>query len=95
MKALITGISGRVGANLAHEMKRRGYDIRGLVMPEDPQADKAARLGVELLEADMADADRLRAAVDGVWTSSSIWRRRFRKGRTCRSACWMSTRGPP
>lgn len=66
MKALITGISGRVGANLAQEMKRRGYDIRGLVMPEDPQADKAARLGVELLEADMADADRLRSAVAGV-----------------------------
>ncbi len=66
MKALITGISGRVGANLAHVMKQRGYDIRGLVMPMDPHADKAARLGVEILEADMADADRLRAAVDGV-----------------------------
>ena len=66
MKALITGISGRVGANLAHEMKRRGYDIRGLVMPDDPQADKAARLGVEIMEADMADGERLRAAVDGM-----------------------------
>jgi len=66
MKALITGISGRVGPNLAHEMKRRGYEIRGLVMPKDPQAGKAARLGVEILEADLADADSLRAAVDGV-----------------------------
>ena len=66
MKALITGISGRVGPNLAHQMKRRGYEIRGLVMPGDPQADKAARLGVEILEADIADADLVRAAVDGV-----------------------------
>ena len=66
MKALITGISGRVGPNLAVAMRQRGYEIRGLVMPNDPQADKAKRLGVELLEADMADADRLRAAVDGV-----------------------------
>ena len=66
MKALITGISGRVGPNLAREMQRRGYEIRGLVMPDDPQAEKARRLGVELLEADMADGDRLRAAVDGV-----------------------------
>ena len=66
MKALITGISGRVGANLAHEMKGRGYVIRGLVMPEDPQSYKAARLGVELLEADMADSERLRAAADGM-----------------------------
>ena len=66
MKALITGISGRVGANLAHVMKGRGYEIRGLVMPGDPQAGKAARLGVEILEADMADAERVRAAADGV-----------------------------
>ena len=66
MRALITGISGRVGANLAQEMKRRGYEIRGLVMPGDPQAHKVARLGVEILEADMADGERLRRAADGV-----------------------------
>ena len=66
MKALITGISGRVGPNLAWQMQRRGYEIRGLVMPNDPQAHKAANLGVELLEADMADAESVRAAVDGV-----------------------------
>ena len=66
MKALITGISGRVGANLAQAMQARGYEIRGLVMPGDPQAGKAARLGVEILEADMADGERLRSAVDGM-----------------------------
>lgn len=66
MKALITGISGRVGPNLAHAMKRRGYEIRGLVMPRDPQAGKTARLGVEIVEADLADADSVRAAVAGV-----------------------------
>ncbi len=66
MKALITGISGRVGANLAHEMIQRGYAIRGLVMPDDPQADKAQRLGVEIVETDIADAQRVRAAVAGV-----------------------------
>ena len=66
MKALITGISGRVGANLAHELKTRGYEIRGLVMPNDPQAYKAAKLGVEILEADMADGARLRSAVYGM-----------------------------
>ena len=66
MKALITGISGRVGANLAHQMKARGYEIRGLVMPNDPQAGKAAQLGVEILEADMADGERLRGAAEGM-----------------------------
>ena len=66
MKALITGISGRVGANLAQRMKERGYEVRGLVMPDDPQAPKAATLGVEILEADIADADSVRAAANGV-----------------------------
>lgn len=66
MKALITGISGRVGANLAHEMLRRGYQIRGLVMPGDPQAHKVANLGAEILEADIADAESVRAAAAGM-----------------------------
>lgn len=66
MKALITGISGRVGPNLARAMLERGYGIRGLVMPDDPQAQKLASLELELIEADLADADRVRAAADGV-----------------------------
>ncbi len=66
MKALITGISGRVGPNLAQEMLRRGYAIRGLVMPGDPQAHKVAKLGVEIIEADIADAESARAAVAGM-----------------------------
>ena len=66
MKALITGISGRVGPNLARALLGRGYEVRGLVMPGDPQAYKLAPLSLELIEADMADAERVRAAADGV-----------------------------
>ncbi len=66
MKALITGISGRVGANLAQQLQQRGYEIRGLIMPNDPQAHKVAKLGMEIIEADLADAERVRAAADGV-----------------------------
>ena len=35
-------------------------------MPGDPKAQKAVRLGVEIVEADIADSDRVRAAADGV-----------------------------
>lgn len=66
MKVLISGVTGRVGANLAHQLMERGYFVRGLVMPGDPKANKAANLGVEIVEADIADADRVRAAADGV-----------------------------
>ena len=66
MKILISGVTGRVGANLAHQLLARGHSVRGLMMPGDPKASKAARLGVDIVEADIADADRVRAAVDGV-----------------------------
>ena len=66
MKVLISGVTGRVGANLAHQLMERGNHVRGLVMPSDPKADKAVSLGVEIVEADIADADRVRAAADGV-----------------------------
>ncbi len=66
MKALISGVTGRVGSNLAQLLMGRGYAIRGLVMPGDPKTDKAVNLGVEIVEADIADAERVRAAADGV-----------------------------
>ena len=66
MKVLISGVTGRVGANLAHQLIARGHQIRGLVMPGDPKIGKAQRLGVEIVEADNADAERVRAAADGV-----------------------------
>jgi len=66
MKALITGITGRIGANLAAALMKKGYEIRGLVMPNDPKAQKARRLGVEIVEADLGDAEKVARAVDGV-----------------------------
>ncbi len=66
MKVLISGVTGRVGANLAHQLMDRGHHVRGLVMPGDPKADKALSLGVEIVEADIADANRVRSAAEGV-----------------------------
>ncbi len=66
MKVLISGVTGRVGANLAYQLIRKGYQVRGLVMPDDPKAQKAQQLGIEAVEADIADAEPVRRAVDGV-----------------------------
>ncbi len=53
MKVFITGISGRVGANLAFQLLKRGYEVRGLIFPGDPKTEKVRKLGVEIAEADM------------------------------------------
>ena len=66
MKILISGVTGRVGNNLAHQLQERGHQVRGLVMPGDPKLYKATALGVEIVETDIADAERVQAAADGV-----------------------------
>ncbi|MEZ4862879.1 MAG: NAD(P)-dependent oxidoreductase [Caldilineaceae bacterium] len=63
---LITGISGRVGANLAYQLMQRGYTVRGLIFPGDPKTEKVHKLGAEVYEADMDDAPGVYRACDGV-----------------------------
>lgn len=65
MSVLITGISGRVGANLAVQLMKKGYDVRGVVYPGDPATAKARKLGAEIVEADMDDAAGVARACDG------------------------------
>ena len=65
-KVLVTGASGRLGSNLIPELVRRGYDVRGSIMPNDPARARAEATGAELVEADLTDADALSGAVAGV-----------------------------
>src|SRR5437762_3438210 len=64
MKVLITGISGRVGANLAVQLMKKGYEVRGLIFPGDPKTEKVRKLGVEIFEADMKEAEVVYRACD-------------------------------
>ena len=67
MKILITGISGRIGANLAQALIQRGHSVRGLVWPQDARREKLAALDVELVEGTItnpADVDRAVAGVE-------------------------------
>lgn len=69
MKILITGISGRIGANLAKALLERGHSVRGLVWVNDRRLDKLAALDVELIEGTIenpADANQACAGVDAI-----------------------------
>ena len=39
-KLLITGAAGRLGANIVRQVLDKGYDVRGLVLPDDPKKTK-------------------------------------------------------
>lgn len=62
MNILITGITGRIGSNLAVRLIESGHSIRGLVWLQDPRTEKLASLGVELVEGSLTEA----SDVDGV-----------------------------
>ena len=66
MRILITGITGRIGANVAAGLKDAGHDILGLVWPEDPRTQKLEEMGVELVEGTLTSESDVRSVVEGV-----------------------------
>lgn len=65
-KILVTGVTGRVGANLAKDLLERGYQVRGLVMPNDQKIEKLRGLDVEIAYGDLTNLGSLQLAVKGV-----------------------------
>ena len=63
MRVLITGITGRIGANLAASLLSRGHQVRGLVWPRDPRVEKLQHLELDLREGTVVDADLAGAIV--------------------------------
>lgn len=66
MRVLVTGITGRIGANLAAALVHEGHAVRGLVWSRDARVEKLKALDVELVDGTLTSADDVRAAVDGV-----------------------------
>ncbi len=66
MRILITGITGRVGANLATQLVERGHQLRGLVWPRDLRVENLQKMPVELVEGSLTDLSAVSQAVDGV-----------------------------
>lgn len=64
MVYVVSGITGNTGAAVADTLLTAGAGVRALVRSKEKAAAWAAR-GVELVEADLADADALTAALEG------------------------------
>ena len=65
MRVLITGITGRIGANVARSFLHNGHDVRGFVWPGDRQAEKMRSVGAEIVEGDLASSADVNAAAEG------------------------------
>lgn len=63
---LVTGVTGRIGANLALQLLQRGFNVRGMVHPKDPGRGKLDQLpDVEVRLAALDDADAIATAAKG------------------------------
>ena len=63
---LITGATGRIGANIAKHMVELGHNVRALVLPDDPEVEKISSLGIEPISGDITSFEDVRRSVDGV-----------------------------
>ena len=65
MRILVSGITGRIGANVAKRFADMGHEITGFVFPGDSQADKVAQIGADIVEGDLASSRDVANAADG------------------------------
>lgn len=65
-KALVTGAAGQVGCRLVRQLLAKGYEIKGLLLPDDPAAGRLDGLVVERIEGDLRDPAVAERAVEGV-----------------------------
>ena len=66
MRILVSGVSGRVGTNLTKALLARGHQVRGMVYPGDPKADKLAAFDVEIANVGLQDTEGIAKAAQGV-----------------------------
>ncbi|MFO1488404.1 MAG: NAD-dependent epimerase/dehydratase family protein [Verrucomicrobiota bacterium] len=82
MKCFVTGASGFIGANLVHELRARGHEVKALLRP---QSDRRGLAGVdyEPVPGDVSDRAVLRTAMRGcdwcfhVAASYHLWLRDY------------------
>jgi len=65
MKILVTGVTGRIGHNLAAALLNQGHEVRGLVMPNDPGLSRVPA-GVTCITGNLRDWDIVVEAVTGM-----------------------------
>ncbi len=66
--ALVTGAAGVMGTRLVSGLLRAGWQVRALVLPNDPLRSRIESFGCEIREGNVSDAASLRGLCEGVDT---------------------------
>ncbi len=65
-KVLVTGITGRIGANLASRLLEEGYHVRGLVKKDSPRLQKLEKLDIEVFYGDIRNPEGSSKSAEGM-----------------------------
>ncbi|HHW31125.1 MAG TPA: NAD(P)-dependent oxidoreductase [Clostridiaceae bacterium] len=65
-KVLVTGATGRLGANIVNLLIKRGYEVRAFVMKDDPELCKLKNLNCEIFYGNFLDFNSIEDAVKGM-----------------------------
>ena len=65
MKILITGITGRIGTNVANFFIKSGHEVTGFSWSEDQKLEKMKKLGCEIVTGDLENLEDVKRAVKG------------------------------
>jgi len=69
----ITGATGQQGGAVARELAGKGFKLKALTRKPDGEPAKAlAKLGIEVVQADLDDADSLARAFSGAWAVFAV-----------------------
>ena len=66
MKVLLTGATGRIGANVAKRLLEAGHHVRAVVRPDTDRAEKLGSLELEVRRVDLRDREGLTESVKGM-----------------------------
>lgn len=65
-KVTVSGASGQVGSRLVRQLLAKNYEVRGVILPDDPTRSRLAGLDVEVIEGNLLDPATAEAVVAGV-----------------------------
>jgi nucleoside-diphosphate-sugar epimerase len=66
MKVLVTGAAGQVGSRLVRLLLQHRYEVRAVVLPDDPMRVRLNGLAVEIVEGNLLDLAFVERIVEGV-----------------------------
>jgi len=66
MKVLVTGAAGQIGSRLVRQLLAKNYDVKALVLPEDPSISRLVGLDIEIMEGNLLDMDCCQKALENV-----------------------------